>query len=84
MASESNGIGPDIDSIRRDVEALKDDVKKLVGDIRSTTSQRAEQLYGSIREDGPEAVREHVRDRPIASLGLAFLAGVVLAGILRR
>ena len=84
MVSDSNGSASDIESLRRDMEALKRDFTKLMSDVRSATTESVEKLYGNIRDNGADAVRERVRDRPIASLALAFCAGAVLATILRR
>lgn len=84
MVSDSNGSPSDIETVRRDMDALKRDFTKLMTDVRSATTERAEQLYGNIRDNGPDAVRDRVRDRPIASLAMAFLAGAILATILRR
>jgi hypothetical protein len=82
MAPDSNGS--DIESVRKDMEALKQDFSKLISDVRTATTERAEKLYGDLREDAPKAVRDRVRARPIASLAVAFLAGALVASFLRR
>jgi hypothetical protein len=84
MASDSNSSASDLESLRKDMDALKRDFTKLMTDVRSATTERAERLYGNIRDNGPDAVRDRVRERPIASLAMAFLAGAILATILRR
>ena len=55
-----------------------------IADISGLTTHEAERLYRNIRDNGPDIVRERVRDQPIASTVLAFLIGAVLTGILRR
>jgi hypothetical protein len=84
VADNGSSSAADIERLRADMDALKRDFTKLVGDVRSATTARAEQLYGDLRDNGPEAVRERVRERPMASLAVAFVAGVLLAGFLRR
>ena len=88
MASDSNGVGtdagPDIQNVRQDMEALRRDFTKLVSDVRAATAGRAEKLYEDLHDDAPEAVRERVRERPITSLAVAFIAGALFAAVLRR
>ena len=88
MASDPNGVGSDaasdIQNVRQDMEILRRDFTKLVADVRAATAGRAEKLYGDLRDNAPEAARMRIREQPITSLAMAFIAGVLFAGALRR
>lgn len=73
----------DVDAIRDDIDALKNQLGSLVKHVGSATAGRAEQLCGDLRDQGADAVRTQVRDLPITSVVLAFIAGTVAASILR-
>jgi hypothetical protein len=70
--------------IYSEIEMLREDLRKLMEDISDLTAEQAERLYQNIRDNGPDAIRERVRDQPVSTSVLAFLVGVVLANILRR
>jgi len=74
----------DVDAIRDDIEALKNQLGSLVRHVGAATAGRAEQLCGDLRDQGADALRTQVRDLPITSMVLAFIAGTVAANILRR
>jgi len=73
----------DIDAIRDDIEGLKQQLANLVKHLGSATANRAEQLCGDLRDQGADAVRTQVRDLPITSVVLAFIAGTVAANVIR-
>ncbi len=73
----------DVDAIRDDIEALKNQLGSLVKHLGSATAGRAEQLCGDLRDQGADAVRTQVRDLPITSMVLAFVAGTVAARLMR-
>lgn len=85
MARASNSRNTkDVDAIRDDIEALRGQLGSLLKHVGVATAGRAEQLCGDLREQGADAVRTQVRDLPITSMVLAFIAGTVAANILRR
>ena len=73
----------DVDAIRDDIEALKNQLGSLVKHLGSATAGRAEQLCGDLRDQGADAVRTQVRDLPITSMVLAFVAGTIAAHFMR-
>lgn len=73
----------DVDAIRDDIEALKNQLGSLVRHVGSATAGRAEQLCGDLREEGADALRTQVRDLPITTMVLAFIAGTIAANIIR-
>jgi ElaB/YqjD/DUF883 family membrane-anchored ribosome-binding protein len=85
MARASNSRNTkDVDAIRADIDALKSDLGNLLKHVGTATAGRAEQLCGDLREQGADALRTQVRDLPITSMVLAFIAGTVAANIMRR
>jgi hypothetical protein len=84
MARASNSRPTsDVDAIREDIEALKHQLASLVKHLGSATAGRAEQLCGDLRDQGADAVRTQVRDLPITSVVVAFIAGTIAANLLR-
>lgn len=84
MARASNSRDTkDVDAIRDDIEALKQQLASLVKHVGAVTAGRAEQLCGDLRDQGADAVRTQVRDLPITSVVLAFIAGTIAANVIR-
>jgi ElaB/YqjD/DUF883 family membrane-anchored ribosome-binding protein len=89
-----NGSEPGADDIKRDIEALRSDLKGLVETVSqiaankasegietskemiSTTSTKAQELQGNLENK--------VRANPLASIGIALGAGMLLATLRRR
>jgi hypothetical protein len=51
--------------------------------VGSATAGKAEEWYGDLRDESAEALRKQVRELPITSVVLAFVAGTIVANILR-
>ena len=82
MASSSNG--EDIEAVREDLEAIKHQLASHMKHVGSATASKAGEVYGGLRDEGAEALRKQVRELPITSVVLAFVAGTVAANIMRR
>lgn len=84
MAREPNSRPTDdLEAIREDVEALKQQLASLAKHLGSATAGRAEQLCGDLRDQGADALRTQVRELPITSVVLAFIAGTITANLIR-
>jgi ElaB/YqjD/DUF883 family membrane-anchored ribosome-binding protein len=67
------------------VERVADRIGPAVGRIRSVASDTADTVnakagdVSSISDELVESARSYVRDRPLAALGVAVLAGIVIS-----
>lgn len=74
----------EIAALRAKVEHLMSErVTPALSDAASRAEAAANAGYAQVR-DGAERVGERVREQPLAALGIAALAGFVLASLLRR
>jgi len=83
--------GADLDAVIRDMTVLKDDLARLMTQMKSDTVEtiggEARRLYRSLAADGERsvaAIAQHVEQRPIASLLIAFAVGFVGGRILAK
>jgi ElaB/YqjD/DUF883 family membrane-anchored ribosome-binding protein len=87
MSTRSETLNKDIDELRAAVEKLTGDVseigKAMAGDARDAAGRKAREIGESGRK-AAGAVEDTVRERPVQSLAVAFGAGLLLAGLLRR
>jgi ElaB/YqjD/DUF883 family membrane-anchored ribosome-binding protein len=88
----------DLDDVRRDLDELREGLAKLMTRVKSGAANRvagsvegmteeARELYGRLAEEyeqHAETLARHVEERPITSLLIAFLAGIVAGRILLR
>jgi hypothetical protein len=81
MAESTNS--EDIEAVREDLEAIKHQLASLMKHVGSATASKAGELCGDLRDEGAEALRKQVRELPITSVILAFVAGTVAANIIR-
>jgi len=65
------------------VSALADEAESLARNAGSQLRHGVDQVSGQIR-GGVDQVSDRVRDRPLAALGLAMLAGAAIFAMLRR
>ncbi len=81
------------DELRHDLETVLRElhrVLKALGDgaerLRDSAADAAEDLapVRAVLEDAPAAIEERVKEHPWTSLVLAFLAGALVATLLRR
>ena len=70
---------------------LRDKVETLMSErvtpALSSLASHAEDAANSARDklrDGTDSIVEHVREKPLAAIGLAAVAGFVLASLVRR
>jgi len=74
--------GSDYDVLRDDIAALKKQMADLVRHGAAAARARAEEMK-DLPERGAETLREQVRESPIASVAIAFIAGSIVARLLR-
>jgi ElaB/YqjD/DUF883 family membrane-anchored ribosome-binding protein len=68
---------------RNAADTIKDHVGSDFGDLIGAGEEFLSDLQHRYRDSGRK-VRETVRERPLATLGIAVAAGVILASLLRR
>jgi len=72
----------DFDVLRDDIAALKKQLAELVRHGTTAARHSAEDLK-DLPERGAESLREQVRESPLASVAIAFIAGSIVARLLR-
>ena len=72
----------DFDVLRDDIAALKKQLAELVRHGTTAARHGAEDLK-DLPERGAESLREQVRESPLASVTIAFIAGSIVARLLR-
>lgn len=73
----------DFNTVKDDITALREQLAELVKDIKAATAAKASQLSKDIPERGAEAVRDQVRESPLAALAISFIAGCIVARVCR-
>jgi hypothetical protein len=91
MSTKAAGEGADLDTIVKDIELLKKDIGRLMDRMKSDATQtvngQAHRLYDALSAEGERAagaIADHVEERPIASLLIAFAAGYISSRVLAR
>lgn len=84
----------DVDSLKSDIDELRKDMRKLMDDAGGIARKQSERGLERGREladqavhhvsDAKSSLEERVRENPLAAIGLALGAGVLLAAISRR
>jgi ElaB/YqjD/DUF883 family membrane-anchored ribosome-binding protein len=91
-------LNKDVDALKADLNALRKDLSSVVETIKGTAKSRAEseidalqkrinQIAGDVQASGREglrAVESHIEDKPLISLGIAFMVGMVLGRLFDR
>jgi ElaB/YqjD/DUF883 family membrane-anchored ribosome-binding protein len=62
---------------------LEEDVRRAAADTAERVRRREERLETSV-DQNLEKIKDYVQKNPIASAGIAFVAGVLLSSLLRR
>jgi ElaB/YqjD/DUF883 family membrane-anchored ribosome-binding protein len=62
---------------------LEDELRRGASDAAARLKESEERLEASL-EDGMERLKDYVRRNPIASAGVAFVAGLVISSLIRR
>lgn len=88
------GSDADFDALKDDVAALKSDLSKLISDVGDIAKARSDQQLEKGKELADSAiekfsdvrltVQDRVKTYPMASLGAAFGAGVLISLLRRR
>lgn len=72
----------DYDVLRDDIAALKKQLADLARHGATAARHGAEGLK-DLPEQGADALREQVRESPLASVAIAFIAGSIVSRLLR-
>lgn len=70
------------DAIRDDIAALKRQLADLLKHTSQAARSKAEDLK-DLPEQAGETLREQVRDSPLASIAIAFIAGSIVGRMMR-
>ena len=70
------------DAIRDDISALKKQLSDLLKHTSAAARSKAEDLR-DIPEQAGETLREQVRESPLASVAVAFIAGSIIGRMMR-
>lgn len=70
------------DAIRDDIAALKKQIADLMRHTSAAARAKAEDLR-DIPEQAGETLREQVRESPLASIAIAFVAGSIVGRMMR-
>jgi len=74
--------GNEYDAIRDDIAALKSQIADLLKHTGAAARAKAEDLK-DIPEQAGETIREQVRESPLASIAIAFIAGSIAGRLMR-
>jgi len=74
--------GNDYDVLSDDIAALKKQIADLTRHGVAAARHQAEGLK-DLPEQGAEALRQQVRESPLASVAIAFIAGSIVSRLLR-
>jgi ElaB/YqjD/DUF883 family membrane-anchored ribosome-binding protein len=74
--------GNEYDAIRDDISALKRQLADLLKHTGAAARAKADDLR-DIPEEAGETLREHVRESPLVSVAIAFIAGSIVGRIMR-
>lgn len=85
---------PDFDTLKKHVKTLRDDIGALLRDAGAVLQDQAKAYAaksraqageaGSKAGEYKEAVKDKVRDHPLAAVGIALAAGLVLSSLSRK
>lgn len=72
----------DYDVLREDITTLKKQISELMRHGAAAARHQAEGMK-DLPERGAESLREQVRESPLASVAIAFIAGSIVSRLLR-
>jgi hypothetical protein len=75
-------VGNDYDVLRDDIAALKKQLSDLVRHGTAAARHQAEGLK-DLPDRGAESLRDQVRESPLASVAIAFIAGSIVSRLMR-
>jgi len=86
-SDETNELRQDLDTLKKDMLALRDDLKGFSRDAAEQgqkSAHRAREYAQEQWEESVDTVQTYVRERPVTSLGVAFVSGIAVALLLGR
>ena len=90
-SSPSDESGADIDKIKEDLATLRSDLAELVKGMKAGATdhvtKEASRIYDKLMGEGEQsldAVVREVKERPLASLGIALAIGFICGRVLSR
>ena len=72
-----------LDAAAEKIDAVADDLNERISDIQERLKADGERLLASAREFG-DVISKQTRLHPLAACGVAFVAGIAVARLLRR
>ena len=72
-----------IEAAAEKVDAAADDLNARISEIQERLKADGERLFASAREFG-EVISKQTRQNPLTACGVAFVAGIAVARLLRR
>jgi len=78
----ANAGTPEFEAVREDIAALKRQIADLLRHSGAAARAKADDLR-DLPEQGAENLREQVRESPLASIAVAFVAGSILGRLIR-
>jgi len=80
-------VQDDVAQLRDDLSQLRQDVSSLAGDLMGVAKEGASDAFDAAKKRGGEiadTLGEQVQEHPLATVGIAFGAGLLLGVLLRR
>jgi ElaB/YqjD/DUF883 family membrane-anchored ribosome-binding protein len=77
----------DVSQLRDDLSQLRQDVSSLAGELLGVAKESASGAYDTAKKRGMEiadTLEEQVQEHPLATVGIAFGAGLLAGVLLRR
>lgn len=84
----------DADTLKKDIDALREDVRTLMTDLGAVAKKSSERGLAQGKDVADQAleratearstVEDKVRENPLAAIGIALGAGVLLSALSRR
>jgi ElaB/YqjD/DUF883 family membrane-anchored ribosome-binding protein len=72
-----------LDAAAEKIDAAADDLNERISEIQERLKVDGERLLASARELG-EVISKQTRQHPLTACGIAFVAGIAVARLLRR
>jgi ElaB/YqjD/DUF883 family membrane-anchored ribosome-binding protein len=72
-----------LDAAAEKIDAAADDLNERLGEIQERLKADGERLLASARELG-DVISKQTRQHPLTACGVAFVAGIAVARLLRR
>lgn len=93
-----NGLGKDVETLKDDISKLKEDLSSIAESLLERGKSESEAARGRIEEglrdefqaakdkgmEKVESIEDHIREKPLQSLLIAFVIGLFLGKLFDR